>query len=306
MALRIFLLVIFFFFSSRRRHTRFKCDWSSDVCSSDLVSGGGGRHAGLLPGDPPPGRDGSAEAEVPGGGPQAAAEPLVHAAGPPGAQAALPGGQAATVGGPQRLRRLGLRRAPAGRLGPVPGDDGAPHRPGGGRAHGRAVPSLLRRRRPLAPDAPRGLGGLVRAGGRDRALRAAGKPDGDVAGVALAPDLALQVRLEAQGVRPSRGAAAGAPGLTVRTIAVDWSGRKQGAARHIWAAEVAAGGLVSLSNGRTGPQLAGWLVGQASAGEGAAGWVGLSFFGAARGTADVGGGRGARLRGAGGVCRRCG
>src|SRR5260370_39730218 len=27
---------MFFFFSSRRRHTRFKCDWSSDVCSSDL------------------------------------------------------------------------------------------------------------------------------------------------------------------------------------------------------------------------------------------------------------------------------
>src|SRR2546427_1415883 len=31
-----FLLVLFFFFSSRRRHTRFDCDWSSDVCSSDL------------------------------------------------------------------------------------------------------------------------------------------------------------------------------------------------------------------------------------------------------------------------------
>src|SRR5260370_11913659 len=29
--------IFFFFFSSRRRHTRFKCDWSSDVCSSDLV-----------------------------------------------------------------------------------------------------------------------------------------------------------------------------------------------------------------------------------------------------------------------------
>src|SRR2546430_10924767 len=29
--------VVFFFFSSRRRHTRFDCDWSSDVCSSDLV-----------------------------------------------------------------------------------------------------------------------------------------------------------------------------------------------------------------------------------------------------------------------------
>src|SRR5260370_17917789 len=30
---------VFFFFSSRRRHTIFKCDWSSDVCSSDLVVG---------------------------------------------------------------------------------------------------------------------------------------------------------------------------------------------------------------------------------------------------------------------------
>src|SRR2546430_2993113 len=30
------LLVFIFFFSSRRRHTRFDCDWSSDVCSSDL------------------------------------------------------------------------------------------------------------------------------------------------------------------------------------------------------------------------------------------------------------------------------
>src|SRR5256886_16900764 len=28
---------VFFFFSSRRRHTRFDCDWSSDVCSSDLI-----------------------------------------------------------------------------------------------------------------------------------------------------------------------------------------------------------------------------------------------------------------------------
>src|SRR2546430_3009421 len=31
--------MIFFFFSSRRRHTRFDCDWSSDVCSSDLLYG---------------------------------------------------------------------------------------------------------------------------------------------------------------------------------------------------------------------------------------------------------------------------
>src|SRR5690242_21364032 len=31
------LLFFFFFFSSRRRHTRLTCDWSSDVCSSDLI-----------------------------------------------------------------------------------------------------------------------------------------------------------------------------------------------------------------------------------------------------------------------------
>src|SRR5260370_16197487 len=32
----LIVVLSFFFFSSRRRHTRFKCDWSSDVCSSDL------------------------------------------------------------------------------------------------------------------------------------------------------------------------------------------------------------------------------------------------------------------------------
>src|SRR5688572_4671713 len=37
--------VFFFFFSSRRRHTRFDCDWSSDVCSSDLFGGFGKEYA---------------------------------------------------------------------------------------------------------------------------------------------------------------------------------------------------------------------------------------------------------------------
>src|SRR6266481_8268030 len=44
MAVCVFLIVkteawisFFFFFSSRRRHTRWNCDWSSDVCSSDLA-----------------------------------------------------------------------------------------------------------------------------------------------------------------------------------------------------------------------------------------------------------------------------
>src|SRR2546428_6974987 len=31
------VFLIFFFFSSRRRHTRSDRDWSSDVCSSDLI-----------------------------------------------------------------------------------------------------------------------------------------------------------------------------------------------------------------------------------------------------------------------------
>src|SRR2546430_16058507 len=41
---------VLFFFSSRRRHTRFDCDWSSDVCSSDLrnrpAEGGGASRGG--------------------------------------------------------------------------------------------------------------------------------------------------------------------------------------------------------------------------------------------------------------------
>src|SRR2546427_10895000 len=34
----MWMTLFFFFFSSRRRHTRFDCDWSSDVCSSDLAA----------------------------------------------------------------------------------------------------------------------------------------------------------------------------------------------------------------------------------------------------------------------------
>src|SRR5699024_8756153 len=42
-------LVASFFFSSRRRHTRSKRDWSSDVCSSDLLYGEGiSREGGLI------------------------------------------------------------------------------------------------------------------------------------------------------------------------------------------------------------------------------------------------------------------
>src|SRR6266498_2225223 len=53
-----FFFFVFFFFSSRRRHTRCGRDWSSDVCSSDLVMvepgehwsrTHGARHRGALP-----------------------------------------------------------------------------------------------------------------------------------------------------------------------------------------------------------------------------------------------------------------
>src|SRR2546426_6742187 len=37
-------MVTFFFFSSRRRHTRLQGDWSSDVCSSDLLARDTDRH----------------------------------------------------------------------------------------------------------------------------------------------------------------------------------------------------------------------------------------------------------------------
>src|SRR5689334_24083394 len=36
---------MYFFFSSRRRHTRWNCDWSSDVCSSDLIPSGNVRES---------------------------------------------------------------------------------------------------------------------------------------------------------------------------------------------------------------------------------------------------------------------
>src|SRR5690242_21296770 len=43
----VFRVFFFFFFSSRRRHTRLTCDWSSDVCSSDLKAG----HRPMVVGD---------------------------------------------------------------------------------------------------------------------------------------------------------------------------------------------------------------------------------------------------------------
>src|SRR2546430_10160031 len=63
-----YFLTAIFCFSSRSRHTRFDCDWSSDVCSSDLTpppttAGSGDRGAVSVVGGPP-----SPEPAVVGGG----------------------------------------------------------------------------------------------------------------------------------------------------------------------------------------------------------------------------------------------
>src|SRR5438309_8330130 len=42
------IVITFFFFSSRRRHTRWNCDWSSDVCSSDLAHDAENIHTGKI------------------------------------------------------------------------------------------------------------------------------------------------------------------------------------------------------------------------------------------------------------------
>src|SRR3972149_9634389 len=58
-----------FFFSSRRRHTRFDCDWSSDVCSSDLQGfEAGGVNPALVDGEhvtgPPSDEDSSSASRL--------------------------------------------------------------------------------------------------------------------------------------------------------------------------------------------------------------------------------------------------
>src|SRR5256886_13362706 len=83
-------MFIFFFFSSRRRHTRFDCDWSSDVCSSDLRTASLSPRVGpapsrALPDRIPRGRDparGGRHAGPHGGGPARA--PGGHRDGPVG------------------------------------------------------------------------------------------------------------------------------------------------------------------------------------------------------------------------------
>src|SRR5688572_32817910 len=70
--------MLYFFFSSRRRHTRFDCDWSSDVCSSDLrrsPAAPGGRSAAGGRSRAPIGAAGCCAGAAGGGGARPAREP---------------------------------------------------------------------------------------------------------------------------------------------------------------------------------------------------------------------------------------
>src|SRR5690349_19065180 len=109
-------LIFFFFFSSRRRHTRSLRDWSSDVCSSDLVPRGRGRLHLLHE----KARDGLSHGGPRSGAPRRDHHPRTgtHRPGPAGA--ALPGGRGGTrlvpapaAGVPRRPGRPRLPRVPS-------------------------------------------------------------------------------------------------------------------------------------------------------------------------------------------------
>src|SRR2546427_11962566 len=189
----ILFFFLFFFFSSRRRHTRFDCDWSSDVCSSDLwpAVGHAARRHRAGPGAPLPPRDDG----LPRARPQAPrALPLHPRQVEPPILAGL---------GRVDSRRLRRRRPPVARE----------------RAPGP------RRDRPL-PGAPgprprRGVGGLQRlplradGGARllaERAAPAAAPPRRGGCGERLAPHRRLrQRRRSRRPVDAQRGDGGGAP-----------------------------------------------------------------------------------------------
>src|SRR5438132_628276 len=155
-----------FFFSSRRRHTRSLCDWSSDVCSSDLVHAAAAGGRAVLAQFPQPETPAS---RAVASACRARAALVVHA----GARASLP---LAVLDAWRRAGALGPRR----------------WIPGGG-AHPRAVVGHLLAGLELAsqlaspPDAivlPLGTGGT--AAGLALAVTALGWPT-RVVGVRVAP-----------------------------------------------------------------------------------------------------------------------
>src|SRR6266480_5111814 len=110
------IVYVCFFFSSRRRHTRLTCDWSSDVCSSDLQ----GVPFGWKPSG---GQAASAPVQVSAAshGPAAARQTTPAAAKPSAGQALLtPSQLSATSQGPVAGRHSAVLFASAGQAALVP------------------------------------------------------------------------------------------------------------------------------------------------------------------------------------------
>src|SRR5256886_9263698 len=142
-----------FFFSSRRRHTRFDCDWSSDVCSSDL-----GRGAGRSRGAPP-GRRGEGRRALPR---DARRE-----------HRARPARGLSRARAQEQLDLPGLRAGGEGRTGEAALSGAAPYPERADASHetprvrqGLRVRARLRRRDRGAAVSPRGDAGVALLGGR--------------------------------------------------------------------------------------------------------------------------------------------
>src|SRR5947207_4369843 len=184
---RISLFPLFFFFSSRRRHTRSLCDWSSDVCSSDLdsrfrppaddrgraarESGGGQR--GVFPGH---GAPSGVLAGAPGRAPRSRLvgfDAVVGFRAAPAASAHAPGGTRQRSPGPGRgAEGCGAPRGELGREDRRPASGLFQSVPRGVRSLGRTVDSArdirgLENRVQEQLDAARGDG----RGGASRATR---------------------------------------------------------------------------------------------------------------------------------------
>src|SRR6266568_8202310 len=117
-----------FFFSSRRRHTRWNCDWSSDVCSSDPPPAARAWPDGptsLVPAGaaaPSPSPATTLTPVPPGSAPRSPADPSVPMAVPPSAAAVPPSAAAVPASVPAAGRGAALAAAgpPASPACPAP------------------------------------------------------------------------------------------------------------------------------------------------------------------------------------------
>src|SRR2546430_6426678 len=190
------------FFSSRRRHTRFDCDWSSDVCSSDLSQRGRARQrdAAICP-RAGPARGRARESAARRGPVETRARSLVRARDHrPLRRQRDERPHAAAL--PARGARPADRRIRSGPLGEALRLPRTSDRRGAGHRNGRAgehrAAAAARDRAGLAARGPAHGVGPVRRGGLARGLR--GAP-----GEALAPDRGQPPGLAGEGEGPMKG-----------------------------------------------------------------------------------------------------